>query len=135
MAELRWEVMHDSVPDATTTANAAQEFRNETSRILHIRRLRWAHKYGAAGPNEGGVTELSKAPVLQSATDESPFFTLPVRVEMGSDVALDSSHGENGESLYGRGHLTLEPNESLFNNATKTSGGVFVSLWVIAYEF
>lgn len=135
MAELRWEVMNDTVADGTTAANAAQEFRNETSRTLHIRRISWAHRVATAGPNEAAATELSKAPVFQMATDESPFFTLPVDIVMETDVALDSGKSQNGERLYGRGHLTLEPNESLFNNTAKTSGGILSARWVIAYEF
>jgi len=135
MAELRWEVMHDVVADGTTTANAAQEFRNETSRLLHIRRIRWAHTFSGAGPNEGGGTELSKAPVLQSGTDESPFYTLPIQFHVNTAVALDSGITENGEVLYGRGHLTLEPNESLFNNSSKTSGGSLTARWILGYEF
>lgn len=135
MAELRWEVMNDVVADGTTTANAAQEFRNETSRMLHLRRIRWAHSITGAGPGEGGVTELSKAPVIQSGTDESPFFTLPIQVRIPTDVTVDSGWGENGETLFGRGHLTLEPNESLFNNTTKSSGSALNAKWVLAYEF
>ncbi len=135
MAELRWENMLDTVGDGTTAANAAQEFRNETSRMLHIRRIRWAHRIQTGGPNEVALTELSKAPVIQANTDESPFFTLAVDIAMNTDVALDTNQTENGETLYGRGHLTLEPNESLFNNSVKSSGGVLSSRWTLGYEF
>ncbi len=134
MAELRWEVMNDTVADGTATANAAQEFRNETSRLLHLRRIRWAHGLTLATLNEGGVTELSKAPVLQSATDESPFFTLPIVIRNDS-AGVDTAKSANGEALFGRGHLTLEPNESLFNNVVKSSGGALNSKWILAYEF
>ena len=137
MAELRWEIMFDTVADATSAANAAQEFRNETSRLLHIRRIRWAHRLHAADVDEAALTELSKAPVIQANTDESPFFSLPIDVGIGLAGATpaDSNNTENGEALYGRGHLTLEPNESLFNNTAKSADGAFIARWVIGYEF
>lgn len=137
MAELRWEVMQDTVNDGTAVANAGAEFRNETSAMIHIRRIRAACLLSAAAPGEASTIELSKAPVFQSNTDESPFFTYPVQLAIPATGATpaDGDAAENEESLYGRGHLTLEPNESLFLNTNKTAGGQSVGRFVLGYEF
>jgi len=135
MAELRWEVMFSS--NTADQANAVQEFRNETSKLLHIRRIRWAIRAGLGAPDEMSEHELSKAPVFQSGTDESPFFTLPVKLAMPATGATpaDGEIAENGEALFGRGHLTLEVNESVFHNYSQSADVTSVVDWVIAYEF
>lgn len=135
MAELRWENVYNTTGDAAS--NAAQEFRNETSRILHIRRIAVSLSVGDMAPNEIGENELSKAPVLQMDTDESPFFTFSVRVA-GPPAGATPADGEmthNEERLYGRGHLTLEPNESLFYNQLQSADPTTNVNWVIGYEF
>ncbi len=135
MAELRWEVMY--LTSGTTPNNAVNEFRNETSAIVHIRRIRQAIAMTVAAPGEIIESELSKAPVIQMNTDESPFFTLPTRLVAPPTGATPADGGmsHNEESLYGRGHLTLEPNESLFQNVAMSADPVATTTYVIGYEF
>ncbi len=135
MAELRWEVIFHTT--STDAYNAAQEFRNETSRILHIRRIRQAVACQVMAPGEITEVELSKAPVIQMNTDESPFFTVPVRLvgPVTGATPADGGRDFNGESLYGRGHLTLEPNESLFLNGSQSADLTTTSTHVLGYEF
>ncbi len=135
MAELRWEVIYHTT--GTDAYNAAQEFRNETSRILHLRRIARSIGTQVMAPNEISEVELSKAPVIQMNTDESPFYTLPARLVGGGTGATPADGGQhlNDETLYGRGHLTLEPNESLFLNGAQSADVTTTSTFVLGYEF
>lgn len=133
--ELRHELLNITVADGTTASNSAAEFRNDSASMAFIRGLDYAHTLSTAGPNEVGQAEISKSPTLQQETNNSPFFVWPQTLAANTDVALDSNMSINGSKRYGRGQLSLEPNESLFVNIFKSSGGSFAVRYVIEYEF
>lgn len=133
--ELRHETLVGAVVDGTTSSPAEQEFRNRTAGIIHVRGVDYAHMITTAGVNEGAQIEVSKAPVIQMETAASPFFTYPQRIRHATAVALDGNTAINGGKRWGRGQLTLEPNEALFVNITKTSGGTLTTTHTIEYEF
>lgn len=137
--ELRHEVLRGLIADGTVTSNAAAQFRNDSAGMLHIRGIDYTHLLATAEADEQAIAEISKAPVLQSGTNNSPFFAWPQRVaSAGSTTGAavdDASWAENGAKRWGRGQLTLEPNETLFVNVFKSTGGNFTFIYVIEYEF
>lgn len=132
--ELRQELLVDVVADGTTAANAGAEFRNDSSRTLHIRGLDIEANQLTAGIDEWGDIEVSKAPVYQGDTNNSPFFRKSVAVQQRGGVGDSGSQHKMGWR-WGKGQLTLEPNESLFMNTKKTSGGQVTGKADIEYEF
>lgn len=137
--ELRWENLFDTGGDGTTTISAGAEFRNDSSRMLHIRSIDWAHQYSGAENNEVALVELSKSPVLSANTNNNVFYTVIQNLGVTggtTGAALDDvSVTTTGGRKYGRGQLTLEPNESLFVNATKSTGGQVNIHYVIGYHY
>ncbi len=133
-AELRQEILKGNVADGTAAASADSEFRNDSSAIIHIRKIHYTHLYHTAAIDERGLVELSKSPTVASLTPNNVFYTYPQQVGGGGAVG-DSSGTINGGTTYGKGQLTLEPNESLFVNVSKTSGGGLAYIYVIEYEF
>jgi len=141
-SELRHETLFDTGGDGVVAVSAGAEFRNDSSQIIHIRGLSWNHNLASAAINEGGAVELSKSPVIATNTNNNVFFTEPqeIRMDNGDGVtatqtAGDSGKAENGREKYGRGQLTLEPNESLFVNIAKSSGGIINARYNIRYHF
>jgi len=132
--ELRQETLKGNVADATTAANSDAEFRNDSSAIIHIRKIHYTHIYHTAAIDERALVELSKSPTIASLVNNGVFYTYPQQVGGGGAVG-DSTGSVNGGTTYGKGQLTLEPNESLFVNASKTSGGGLAYIYVIEYEF
>jgi len=140
--ELRHETLVASIADGTSASNAAAEFRNDTAGMIHVRGADYSHRISVAGVNEAATWELSKAPTLQGETGNSPFFTYHQEVarEAGDGATALNANGDgraarNGSKRWGRGQLTLEPNESLFMNGAKTSGGATQGSYTIEYEF
>lgn len=133
--ELRQEILTGSVADGTTSSSAAAEFRNDSSSIIHIRKIHYAHLVSAAGLDENGIVELSKSPTIATLTNNNVFYTYPQRVDSGATSANDTGNAKNGGTTYGKGQLTLEPNESLFVNVSKASGGILTFTYIIEYEF
>lgn len=137
--ELRHEVLTGTIADGTTASNSAAEFRNDSAGMIHIRGLDYDHTYGTAENDESATVEITKAPSFQSGTNNSPFFAWPqtVSIESGTTGAAldDVSVSIQGGKRWGRGQLTLEPNESLFVNVLKNTGGALSFLFVIEYEF
>jgi len=137
-AELRWELMRSVVADGTTSASADAEFRNDSNGMLHIRHLDIDADLTTAAANEGALVEVSKAPVLQSETNNSPFFATPLAVRCPpntSTTPVDGSMQRSKVLRFARGQLVLEPNESVFINVTKTSGGAVITRVNLGYEF
>lgn len=135
--EQRHELLTATVADGTTTGDAIAEFRNRSASVMHIRSLFLTATSTASGPAEGIVVELSKAPTFQSNTNNSPFFVFHVQAETGPTGAtpVDGSIINHRGKRWGKGMLTLEPNESLFMNMAKTSGGLGRGRGEIEYEF
>ncbi len=137
--ELRWETVTVTVADGTTLSNAGAEFRNDASRPLTIRTILWDRSLNTAANDERDTAEISKSPVIASFTNNNVFFAYAVSLGISGgttgsgadDVSTFASGGRN----FGKGQLTLEPNESLFVNTSKTSGGSSFSSWQIGYHY
>lgn len=132
--EGRHESLSNTVADGTTASNSVSEFRNDSSGFIHIRGATYAHQLRTAQVNEQGQIELSKSPVMAATTNNNVFFTWMQSIASNGGAADDTS-AINGGRKWGRGQLVLEPNESLFVNVTKTSGGIIVFSYVLEYEF
>ncbi len=137
--ELRWETIAATGADGTTASNAAAEFRNDSSQTLHVRTILFDHSFTTAANNEQDTVEISKSPVIASFTNNNVFFGYPHSLGVAGgttgaaldDVAVTGSGGRN----FGKGQLTLEPNESLFVNISKTSGGISFVAYNIGYHY
>lgn len=137
--ELRWETLTDTVPDGTTAANAGAEFRNDASVLLHIRTLIYDRSLNTAANDERDTAEISKSPVIASFTNNNVFFAYPISLGISGgttgsgadDVSVTAQGGRN----FGLGQLTLEPNESLFINTSKTSGGSSFTSFQIGFHY
>ncbi len=135
--ELRWEVLAGGTADADTGDDTDTQFQNKSDDVLHIREIMYAHRISTMAPNESGLIELCKAPALMTNTDKSNFYTLPVRLggrPTGASPA-DGAAFANGVRKYAKGQLTLEPNESLFVNTEKSSGGALTYTWVVGFHY
>lgn len=137
--EFRHELLRTSIADGTTASNAAAEFRNDTAGMIWIRGIDWNVSYAVAENDEAGTVEISKAPSFQSNTNNSPFFTLGVSLGIqGSTTGAavdDGTVTKQGGKRWGKGQMVLEPNESMFINVSKDTGGVLTSRHEIEYEF
>lgn len=134
--ELRHETLAPT--NVTVDTNSAAEFRNDSASMIHIRGIDYAHKMITAENDESMTVEISKAPTLQSNTPNSPFFNYPqsVGITATTGAALDDSTAAvNGSKRWGRGQLTLEPNESLFVNIDVAGTPSANVLYVLEYEF
>ncbi len=141
-AELRSELLVGTTGDADTGDNADAEFRNDSSRVLHIRAIGARIGLSAAGIAEVATAEISKSPTIASLTNNNVFWTWPMTIGLGlgDGVTAGNANGDGsgnigGRRVYGKGQLTLEPNESLFVNTVKSAGGVLDYVYDIEYEF
>ncbi len=133
--ELRWETLAVIVADTVSASNAAAEFRNDSSQTLSIREIDGGAYMVTAAIDEHGHGEISKSPTYAAQTNNNVFFTKQWNVAAVGQAADGSSAQPARTGKYGRGQLTLEPNESLFLNVSKTSGGSFRFDVQIGYEF
>ncbi len=136
--ELRCEVLGATLADGTAAADSQAEFRNDSSRTLSIREIRWAHKMDAAGAAEGAFIEISKSPTMAGRTNNNVFWTLMIAIGSPPTGATpaDGDNVENGQDKWAQGQVTLEPNESLFQNTVKDgTGGSAQGNWQIYYTF
>lgn len=137
--ELRHETLTAAVADGTTSSNSVAEFRNDSSRDIMIREIVYAHALATAANDENALVEIGKSPTQASLTNNQVFFNFPQQLNIAAGTigsgADDVGTSRNGGKNWERGQLTLEPNESLFVNATKTSGGALRFRYVIGYEF
>ncbi len=136
--ELRWEVL--SPASATTDTSSAAEFRNDSSRIIHVREINWAHFLLTGANDEGGVIEISKSPVIASATNNNVFFVLAQSLFVNAGTtgsgADDVAFAENGGRKWAKGQLTLEPGESLYINYNIIAGTPTLQAnFVVGYHF
>jgi len=135
-AELRWEVLTQTVADTVTTSNAGAEFRNDTAKLMHIRVIDGTFIYNAAAPTEIGGFQLAKQNSV-NFTNNGTGFRLEVNIGIGATGAapVDGVVTENQLRMYAQGQVTLEQNESLFDSISKSSGGVATSRWLIGFHF
>lgn len=133
--ELRYEILQTN--DADSSGSALAEFRNESAVTLHIRSIDHSCLLTAAATGEVGRPELSKAPTFQSGTNNSPFWSYPVHIATEGVQASDAAGGVAvGGKRYGKGQLTLEPNESIFMNMGGATGAPTTNaVFVIGYQF
>lgn len=121
--ELRHETLFGS---GTTSGDALAEFRNDSAGMIHIRGIDWEAVLFTAANDERGSAELSKAPAFQGATNNGPFFRFGITLGANAGTigsgADDISVHLSRSRRWGRGQLTLEPNESLFYNRSILSG-------------
>lgn len=134
--EQRHEILH--VSGGSTDVNAVAEFRNDSAVTLSITGIDYNHVMSNGDTDEDINTELSKAPVFQSRTNQSPFFTYAQSL-VGSGAPIGAAAGAgavNGGKSWDKGELTLEPGESLFQNVARNQGDAELeSTYVISYEF
>jgi len=139
LSESRWELL--SPTSATADVNAAAEFRNDSSSIIHIKGIDYSHLISAGENDEGMQAEISKSPVFAGGTNNNVFFTYMQSLGVSggtTGAALDDvSVFANGGKSFNKGDLTLEPGESLYVNinmvvVTAVSGD---PEYTIEYEF
>ena len=133
--ELRHETLFGSSGGSGTSFDSASEFRNDSSQIIHIREISYAHRMISSDANEHAHIEISKSPVIASQTENNVFFTYPQILAQEPDASAGGAKQANGGRKYGRGQLTLEPNESLFVNIEKSTAVTTKHCYVIGYEF
>lgn len=137
--ELRHETLTATVADGVTSSNSAAEFRNDSSRDIMIREIVYAHALSGAANDENALVEIGKSPTQASLTNNQVFYNFPQQLNIAAGTtgsgADDVGTSRNGGKNWERGQLTLEPNESLFVNVTKTTGGAIRFRYVIGYEF
>lgn len=136
--ELRWETL---APTGTTAdAEASSEFRNDSSRTIHVREINWAHELRTAANDESAVAEIGKSPRISGNINNGVFFVKPIVIGTSGGTtgsgADDVNFTENGQDKYAEGQVTLEPGESLFTNENIISGTpTLVPVWVIGYHY
>lgn len=136
--ELRVEILAGTLAAGTAAFAADSEFRNDSSGIIHIRRIRFNSTCATTNVAEQSTIEISKSPTIASLTNNNVFWTFPQDVGgvgIISGAVTEGSTTWNNVANYGRGQLTLEPNESLFVNCSKSSGITQTYQYVIEYEF
>lgn len=133
--ELRHELVRTI--DVDGAGDSLAEFRNDTSVDIHIRELDAEAVLTTAALGEISKAELSKAPVYQGVTNNSPFWRWGITVGNPGNIAIDSNGATvNRGKRYGRGQLVLEPNESIFLNAGGQIGAPTINVgFEIGYEF
>lgn len=136
--ELRHENLY-STDNSASSSDSAAEFRNDSSRMIHIREIDMDLLIKVGANDENVTVEISKSPVLASRVNNNVFFTQTLNhginagtIGSGADDVADA----RGKSRkYGKGQLTLEPGESLYLNWAKSSGLTIESFNQIRYEF
>lgn len=136
--ELRCETLVATTADGTQNSNAGAEFRNDSSRVLHIREIRWSHKFDSVSAGEGCFIEISKSPTFAGRTNNNVFWTM-MNAMGGPPTGASPADGDvftQGQDKWAKGQVTLEPNESLFINTTKDqTGGGAQANFQIYYTF
>ncbi len=136
--ELRHETLFDT-DAAAAAANAAAEFRNDSSRNIHIREIDMELRYRTAANDESAWMEVSKSPVLASQTNNNVFFSMALSSGTSAGTtgsgADDVSGSRSKGRKFGKGQLTLEPGESLFLNWLKTAALTIDAQANLRYEF
>lgn len=137
--ELRWEAMVVSVPDGTTLENAGSTFRNTTDATMFIRKVRINATMSGASPNETCTFQWSKSRTIVLGNNE-PGLNIQTQLAMPSQT-FNASPPEDGALAinqllqFAKGEITLEPNEAVFVNTTKTSGGAADATHNVGYHF
>ena len=72
--ELRWETVTLTIADGVTESNMGAEFRNDASRILHVRTIIIDRSFNSAANDERDTMEISKSPSMSSFTNNNVFF-------------------------------------------------------------
>ncbi len=136
--ELRWENLAPA--NTTGDVDSAAEFRNDSSRDIHIREINYAHFLAIATTDERASIEISKSPTIQAAVNNGVFFlymqALGVESSTTGAASDDGTVTVNGGRKWARGQLTLEPGESLYVNQNVISGAPTMEVhYMIGYHF
>lgn len=136
--ELRWEILTQTVADGTLLSHAGAEFRNDSNDNLFIRYIDWTMIQSSSQGDERAGYQLSKQNTFASTNNE-PVFRLETNTGIeGSSIGTGPDDGtviQEGVRLFAQGQLVLEPNESLFDSISKTSGGSATSRWMIGFHY
>lgn len=133
--ELTWETISGFLGDGTASGNSVNTFRNETSRKMFIRRIRSDLSVTAAALLEQAEFELSKSPAKTVLNTVSTTVFWAITRTLAAGAATDNDVGTVDVDLYAKGQLTLEPNEAIFVNIVKASGGAAIFHYQIGYHF
>jgi len=137
--ELRMESLIGSTSAGVTGENADAEFRNDSARTIHIREIDAELELTIAENDEDAELEITKSPSSQLGVNNGPFnrMVLKVNLQSSSTGAIQDDGGVTARKIkrYGKGQYTLEPNESIFINTEKDSGGQLEYDVVLSYEF
>ncbi len=134
--ELRWEQMVQIVADGVTEGLAGSTFRNTTNDLMHIRKINIDVTISDVAPNEFAGSFISKARTVVGGNNE-PGFNLITSIAQPATGATPDNGSISRTRLiqFAKGELTLEPNEALFLNVTKSSGGGFTGIYNLGYHF
>ncbi len=105
-----------TTPGVQVEYDAVVQFRNNSSRTLHLRKIFAAIDYTIMdGDNEQVVCAISKSPDAQAlVSNGNPFFKWPIRTALSVATTGATMLSKNGGISLGRGQLTLEPDEAVF---------------------
>ncbi len=119
-----------------TEGLALSVFQNTTEEMMFIRKIRQTLILSAAEPDEFLVSQLSKQRSLVTG-DGASGFNLHTEIAVPATGATpdDGSIAVNEVLQYAKGELTLEPNEELFLNMAKSSGGEGSFLGAVGHHF
>lgn len=135
--ELRAVTLTGALAAGTTDFDKQSTFTNETNDLIHIKQVIEAHDGNLFAPGESVMLELSKSPTRASVVDDDRTFRLPTRAR-GNVAGASADEGGiqiNKNTRFARGEFTLEPNESVYVNASKSSGPACIYEYVLQYEF
>ncbi len=136
--ELRTEMLVGTLAAGTTSFSADTEFRNDSSGMIHIRRITLNTTCSTQNVAEVSTIEISKSPTIASLTNNNVFWSWSMDVAGAgiiSGAVTEGATTHNWVRNYGKGQLILEPNESVFVNASKSSGITQSYNFNIEYEF
>lgn len=135
--ELRWHLMATTVADGTTTENGAATFRNTTDKNLFVRNIDQELRLQAAEADEDAMMEVSKQATFQATTNGAVGFRQIVQTGMAESAAaeVDGQITAGKNKAYAKTQVILEPNEALFLNTLKSTGGSVRGEALIGYHF
>lgn len=136
--ELRHENLY-STDNSASSSDSAAEFRNDSSRMIHVREIDMDLQLKVGANDENAVVEISKSPVLASRVNNNVFFTQTLSAGISAGTigsgADDVATSKGKSRKYGKGQLTLEPGESLYLNWAKSTALTIETYNQIRYEF
>lgn len=133
--ELLWKALTGSVVDGQTSDNAVSEWKNESGETFSVRKVIHAVSYDNAEHDEGGQYHFAKSPTSESYVDNSTIYDVVIDVTQApaANPSLDGKISKLVIDAYAKGQLILRPNDSIWINITKDTGGVLAYRTLIGY--